>query len=95
MGRKVWREGRCFGLSLGMEEELELILSTSHGARSPWPISGLHIYDRNTDGLPWAQIIIASASCKLLREKVKEALIQGQWHVYFSFRRRPWKKSNG
>ena len=35
---------------------------------------------------------IASASHKLLREKVTEALIQGQWHVYFSFRKKVLEK---
>lgn len=43
--KKVWREGRCFGLALSMEQGLELILSTFQGARIPWPTSGLHIYD--------------------------------------------------
>lgn len=95
--RKVCRECRCFGLLLGIRQELKLILPTTHGARIPWPTSGLHIYDYNIDGCPWVQILTTQhlllVNCSEGRSK--RLLSKDNDMFTFHLERKPWKKSNG
>lgn len=92
--QKVDREGgQMFWMCTGMEPELKLIVYIWRGQDSLANIWFTHTWLEHW----WVSLgpnynHIASASHKLLRQKVREALIQGQRHVYFSFREKALEK---